>query len=383
MDTKRVGRSKTRMVQVLRGDNIDQSNSKVVSLHRDVEFNFVCSEFVGVGFVGQVVLYLGDEANNNKILGYYNASLDGGSNSFTTIYSFAFQDGEDGIIPNVFPTDQPSGIEPSVEPSNRPMTSSSTSEEPIGNGSATCFSSNNTVEVLGKGLATMDSINIGDSVLVGSGNKFARVYSFGHYAKNVLAEYVQIRTDISAPPLELTKDHMVFVQEGYFSKSVPASSVNVGDKLIVANGDAVAEVRKIERVTRRGAFAPFTKTGTIVVSDVLASNYVWSLMDESPVSMQWMAHAFNAPHRMVCALSFEICENETYTNGISDWVYNPLQLGLWLAQQNAAVKFSICMAFIVFFVIFSFIEQMTISPLFWGTAVVACLVFVNKKTKTI
>jgi hypothetical protein len=229
----------------------------------------------------------------------------------------------------------------------------------------------------------MDSINIGDSVRVGSGNEFARVYSFGHYAKNVLAEYVQIRTDVSAPPLELTKDHMVFVQEGSFSKSVPASAVNVGDKLVVANGDGVTEVRKIERVTRRGAFAPFTKTGTIVVSGIVASNYI-SLMDESPVSMQWMAHAFNAPHRMICALSFEICENESYTNGISDWVYDPLRLGRWLAQQNAAVKFSACMAFIVFFGIFSFIEQITVSPvLLLGAAVVACLVLKSKKTNTL
>ena len=114
----------------------------------------------------------------------------------------------------------------------------------------------------------MDSIKIGDSVRVGPGNEFARVYSFGHYDKNMHAEYVQIRTDVSASPLELTKDHMVFVQDGSFSKSVPASAVNVGDKLVVANGDGVTEVRKIKRVTRRGAFAPFTKTGTIVVSDV-------------------------------------------------------------------------------------------------------------------
>ena len=242
-----------------------------------------------------------------------------------------------------------------------------------------CFSGKNTVEVLGKGRVSIDSIKIGDSVRVGPGNEFAQVYSFGHYAKNFVAEYVRIRTNVSASPLELTKDHMVFVQEGSFSKSVPASAVNVGDKLVVANG-GVTEVRKIERVTSRGAFAPFTKTGTIVVSDIVASNYI-SLLDETPVSMQWMAHAFNAPHRMVCALSFEICENETYTNGISNWVYNPFQFGLWLAQQNAAVKFSVCMAFIVFFGIFSFIEQMTVSPLLLGTAVVACLVFMNKKTK--
>jgi hypothetical protein len=236
-----------------------------------------------------------------------------------------------------------------------------------------CFSGMNTVEVLGKGLVTMESINIGDSVRVGPGNEFARVYSFGHYDKNMHAEYVQIRTDVSASPLELTKDHMVFVQDGSFSKSVPASAVKVGDKLVVANSDDVTEVRKIERVDRRGAFAPFTKTGTIVVSGVVASNYI-SLMDETPVSMQWMAHTFNAPHRMVCALSFEICENETYTNGISDWVYGPLRLGQWLAQQNTVVKFSACMAFIVFFSIFSFIEQLTVSPFVLGAAVVACLV---------
>ena len=176
---------------------------------------------------------------------------------------------------------------------------------------------------------------------------------------------------------------MVFVQDGSFSKSVPASAVNVGDKLVVANGDGVTEVRKIKRVTRRGAFAPFTKTGTIVVSDILASNYV-TLMDESPVSMQWMSHAFNAPHRMVCALNFEICENETYTNGISNWVYDPLRLGRWIAQQNAAVKFSTCMAFIILFGIFSFVEQMTVSPLLLlGAAVLACLVLKSKKAKTL
>jgi len=95
--------------------------------------------------------------------------------------------------------------------------------------------------------------------------------------------------------------------------------------------------------------------------------------------MQRMAHAFNAPHRMVCALSFDICENETYTNGISDWVYEPLRLGQWLGQQNAADKFSACVAFIVFFDIFSCIEQIIVSLLLLGAAVVACLVLKSKK----
>jgi len=187
-----------------------------------------------------------------------------------------------------------------------------------------CFSGENTVEIMGKGRVTIASIKIGDSVRVRpDGNDFSQVYSFGHYDKHIPAEYVQIHTKGSNLPLELSKDHMLFVQEGSISKSVPTSAIKVGDKLIVvANGGGVTEVDKIGSVTCRGSFAPFTKTGTIVVNDVLASNYV-SLMDKSPVSMQWMAHAFNAPHRIVCALSFEICENETYTNGISNWVYAP------------------------------------------------------------
>ena len=105
--------------QVLEGDHsIDQSYStvsKVISLPRDLDFNFVLSDSYGDGFNGQVVLYLGDEANTNKILGYCDERLDGGFNYFSTIYSFAFQTGEDGIIPIVFTTEVP--FSPSAAPS--------------------------------------------------------------------------------------------------------------------------------------------------------------------------------------------------------------------------------------------------------------------------
>ena len=81
---------------------------------------------------------------------------------------------------------------------------------------------------------------------------------------------------------EALRNHMVFVQEGSFSKDVPVSAVNVGDKLVVANGDSVStEVRKIERVTRQGAFAPFTKTGTIVVSVPHGRESILHAMDGS------------------------------------------------------------------------------------------------------
>jgi hypothetical protein len=175
---------------------------------------------------------------------------------------------------------------------------------------------------------------------------------------------------------------MLFVQEGSISKSVPASAIKVGDKLIVvANGGGVAEVGKIGRVTRRGVFAPFTKTGTIVVSNILASNYVF-LMDKIPVSMQWLAHASNAPHRIVCALSFEICENETYTNGISNWVYAPLRIVEWIAQQNTAIKVGIIMPCVAFFGFIYGIEQMIASPaLIMCASVVMWCIAKNRQSK--
>ena len=152
-------------------------------------------------------------------------------------------------------------------------------EVPVGGGDL-CFSGENTIEIMGKGRVTIDSIKIGDSVRVGpGGNDFSQVYSFGHYDVNIFTEYVQIHAEGSKSPLELSKEHMVFLQEGSISKSVPASAVKVGDKLIViTNGGGVAVVGKIGSVTRRGAFAPFTKAGTIVAS------YYISLMDETPVS---------------------------------------------------------------------------------------------------
>merc|ERR1711862_223455 len=96
---------------------------------------------------------------------------------------------------------------------------------------------------------------------------------------------------------------------GDVTKSVPASSVKVGDVLAM-NNDTTAKVSKIGSVERKGAYAPFTYSGDIVVSGVVASNYVAMMPEEEtglPVSMQWIAHTFKAPHRFVCsAIDFSI-----------------------------------------------------------------------------
>ena len=95
-----------------------------------------------------------------------------------------------------------------------------------------------------------------------------------------------------------------------------------------------------------------------------------------------MARVFIAPHRIVCALSFEICENETYTNGISNWVYAPLRIVEWIAQQNTAIKVGIIMPCVAFFGFIYGIEQMIASPaLIMCASVVMWCIAKNRQSK--
>eukprot|EP00548_Thalassiothrix_antarctica_P008281 CAMPEP_0194130816 /NCGR_PEP_ID=MMETSP0152-20130528/1757_1 /TAXON_ID=1049557 /ORGANISM="Thalassiothrix antarctica, Strain L6-D1" /LENGTH=442 /DNA_ID=CAMNT_0038825433 /DNA_START=33 /DNA_END=1361 /DNA_ORIENTATION=- len=201
-----------------------------------------------------------------------------------------------------------------------------------------CFSAQNTIEIMGQGLIDMSFLEIGDYVRV-QGGKFARVYSFGHYEKSRSSNYLQIQAAGIKTPLEITKDHMVFILDGTTTKSVPASSIKIGDSLATENGSS--KVSKIDTVKRNGAYAPFTTSGDIIVSGIVASNYISMIPQEEfglPVTMQWIAHTFKAPHRLVCAISFNICKNETYTKGLSNWIYVPYHIGKWLAHQNVVVK---------------------------------------------
>jgi len=241
-------------------------------------------------------------------------------------------------------------------------------------GGAFCFSGESMVEVQGKGIVSIDTVQIGDFVKADT-DAFAQVYSFGHFEKNVKAEYLQISATGLKTPLQMSADHMIFVQQGSATVSVPAESVKIGDMLLTTNGES-AQVNNIKNVVKNGAFAPFTTNGKIVVNGAIASNYV-SFMDGIP--MQWIAHSFNAPHRMVCAINFSICENETYSNGMSSWIVAPLQAANMLMRQTAPVKAVGVAALMASLVVVNVIESMFLSPMLALACVVGYLM-VKKST---
>ena len=236
----------------------------------------------------------------------------------------------------------------------------------------------------------MEDVEIGDMVHAGDHNKYSRVYSFGHRNHHNYAQYLQLhfRRD---QPLEISHDHMVFVDK---LGAVPASMVGVGDEILLGAG-GVIKVTKISTVNRQGAFAPFTESGIIVVSDILASSYV-SLQEESAnfqvagvsiVSMQWLAHAFQAPHRMVCRWNSEFCKTETYTEeGISKWVYGPFLASEWLLEQHAVImavlSVPIVMTGVVLYLVEAIFSNLALSCLAAILVLSFCHKHNTKKTKS-
>ena len=233
-----------------------------------------------------------------------------------------------------------------------------------------CFSGENTVEHMDKGEISINKLVIGDMIKANK-DTFDRVYGFGHRDETTKGEYIQIHAIGLTHPLELSKDHMLFVQNDYVEQSIPASLVKTGDKLIMGSGP-VAEVQDTNTVTRRGAYAPLTTSGTVVVNGVMASTYV-SLQDDSgvlviggikTVSMQWLAHLSQAPHRIVCALNWSFCQDETYmNNGISKWVDGPLRISTWLLEQNPVVVTVVVVPVFGALALLALVEKFFMSPL--------------------
>jgi Hint module len=159
----------------------------------------------------------------------------------------------------------------------------------------------------------MRTVKLGDKVLV-HGGKYESVYSFGHYDQDIEAQYLKFVTS-ARNVLEVSKDHMVFIGQ----RCVPASNIMVGDKLEMASGDP-ATVTSISVVTKKGAFAPFTDSGTVIVNGVKASSFVAfqgsSTLKISGVDtgleFQFLAHTFERPRRFWCRY-LSSCLHEEYT----------------------------------------------------------------------
>eukprot|EP00546_Thalassionema_frauenfeldii_P020931 CAMPEP_0178902432 /NCGR_PEP_ID=MMETSP0786-20121207/4599_1 /TAXON_ID=186022 /ORGANISM="Thalassionema frauenfeldii, Strain CCMP 1798" /LENGTH=693 /DNA_ID=CAMNT_0020573693 /DNA_START=37 /DNA_END=2117 /DNA_ORIENTATION=+ len=222
-------------------------------------------------------------------------------------------------------------------------------------GIAICFSSENTAQLANGEKKNFDQLQLGDKVLTQKG--FETIYSFGHYSPKEQAQFVQLLPS----RIELSSTHLIFLEDG---RAVTAESVEVGD--ILLSGELVTGKRY---VTSQGLFAPFTASGTIIANGQVASSYVslqgtpeleingWS----TGFSYQWMAHAFEVPHRLWCLMMRDVCLKESYTSdGISTWVSIPQKFFLWYLQSHSFTQALLVVPILSVFGILSMIGYMTV-----------------------
>ena len=130
-------------------------------------------------------------------------------------------------------TTLPTLVAPSSSPSLRVTGAPSVSDAPSVSPAPSrrskfpfCFSGSGMVETQEMGAVEMANLQLGDRVLV-AGNKYEQIYSFGHRNVDATGVYLQVHSQDTQLPIELSPDHMIQLEGGSF---VPASHLEVGSK---------------------------------------------------------------------------------------------------------------------------------------------------------
>lgn len=168
-----------------------------------------------------------------------------------------------------------------------------------------CFSSQATALVQHVGDVPLQKLQVGDKIMTANG--YQTFYGFVHENHDATEDFLQIHTKQQQQPLEISAQHMVFVQGK--SSPIPAQLIRPGDVLQSHMSSPGLEVKKVVTVQRKGFYAPLTTDGTVVVDGVVSSCYVGLQEDEdmkfqgglrTGLSQHSMAHLVMTPIRMAC-----------------------------------------------------------------------------------
>merc|ERR1712157_424330 len=116
----------------------------------------------------------------------------------------------------------------------------------------------------------------------------------------------------------------------------------------------MAVVSNIQSIKRKGVYAPITESGHLVVSGVLASSY-YAFLDGVPPNLQHtLTHFFFSPHRLLCShYDFKLCENETHSNGYTNWAYWAIQIMTMFNKMVVSAPIQYALALILSPILFS------------------------------
>jgi len=253
-----------------------------------------------------------------------------------------------------------------------------------------CFSSEDTVEIENIGTVPMKNIRIGDSILVATKpNKYEQIYSFGHYSNTIKTEFLSI-LGTNGATLEVTRDHLVFVEGGI---SLPASDLLAQQQKVrlIHHNDGLVGIQSIRKITREGLYAPFTPSGTLIVNGFQVSSFVAingsaSIMILGGINLhyQTISRVFESPRRLVCSITN--CRKESYNkkNGISVWHAVALQGYQFLLRQNIVIfhiGFLICFAIIGLVVVLEYVLSYSMLDILSFSFIISIIIILQYSIK--
>ena len=101
---------------------------------------------------------------------------------------------------------------------------------------------------------------------------------------------------------------------------------------------------------------------------------------KTPLTHHAVSHAFLAPLRMLCNLNFDWCKKETYTDGISDWVFTAFHVSNWVLEQHAIIQGLVLLVLVPYLMVVVLIEEVFLQNwLTWVVAGVSVFWFIVKR----
>ena len=194
----------------------------------------------------------------------------------------------------------------------------------------------------------MKDLRIGDMVLSDDQGTYTKYYSMGHYLQQASTVFLRVYTESQTKPLEISPDHMVFLEATPLP--VPAHSIKVGD--VLKTKDGLSKVTSILTISRKGLISPFTLSGTIVVDGIVSSIHTtisgfegaadgwFYLADHKLIHSHILLHFIYAPHRFICGRLMD-CNETLSENGYNPYAQYLKKIHI-VAKEKQSVILTIC-----------------------------------------
>jgi len=100
---------------------------------------------------------------------------------------------------------------------------------------------------------------------------FSRFTTYAHADASMYGKYLQVLTS-GQKTIKLSEMHFIAREVNENVEFVHANKITVGDIVLTSNGQKET-VLSVEESVERGAYAPLTEQGTVIVNGIVASCY--------------------------------------------------------------------------------------------------------------